>query len=195
MERGSVNKMMKRSALFYLCQRDGASFIEYHGWMLPDFFHPPETEAEGARAGVGIVDISYRAKFEGRARPERNGWLLGANHYLTIGDPPLEAPFGATDVSSVYANLLLAGPHSQNLLAKLTSLRLSGDALPNGECAEANIAHAHAIVLREDLPQTRAYHVLISREYAESVWESMLHAGHEYHLHPFGLKALELLRA
>jgi glycine cleavage system aminomethyltransferase T len=186
---------MKRSALFHLQQRDGASFIEHHGWTIPAFFQPPETEAEGARVGVGVADISYRAKFEGRTRPERNGWFLGANHYLTVGDPPLDPPFGATDVSSVYANLLLAGPRGKDLLAKLTSLRLSGDALPSGACAQASVAHAHAIVLREDLTQTPAYHILISREYAESVWESILHAGHEYHLQPFGLKALELLRA
>lgn len=146
------------------------------------------------RSGVGIADISYRAKFEGRIRPERNGWLLAANHYLTIGDPPLDRPSGAADVSSVYANLLLAGPRVKELLAKLTSLRLFGDALPSGSCAQASVAHAHAIVLREDLPQIPAYHLLIGREYAESVWESILHAGHEYHLRPFGLRALQLLR-
>ena len=195
MERGSANNIMKRSALFHLQQSYGASFIEHYGWTLPAFFKSPEGEAEGARSGVGIADTSYRAKFEGRTRPERNGWLLGANHYLTIGEPPLDPPSGATDVSSIYANLLIAGPRSKDLFAKLTSLRLSDDALPSGACAQASVAHAHAIVLREDLPQTPAYHVLVSREYAESVWESILHAGHEYHLHPFGLKALELLKA
>jgi glycine cleavage system aminomethyltransferase T len=183
---------MKRSALFHLCRRDGASFMEHHGWTLPAFFQSPEAEAQGALARVGIADISYRAKFEGRTRPERYGWLLGANHYLTIGEPPLDPPSGATDVSSVYANLLLAGPRGEEVLAKLTSLRLSG--LPNGACAQASVAHAHAMVLREDLPQTPAYHILISREYAESVWESILHAGHEYHLQPFGLQALGRLR-
>jgi glycine cleavage system aminomethyltransferase T len=195
MEQGSANKIMKRSALFHSCRLSGASFIEHHGWTLPAFFQAPEAEAGAARAGVGIADISYRVKFEGRTRPERNGWLLGARHYLTIGDPPLDSPPGATDVSSVYANLLLAGPRSQDVLSKLTSLRLAVDAFPSGTCAQANVAHAHAIVLREDLPDLTAYHLLISREFAESVWESILHAGHEYHLRPFGLQALELLKA
>ncbi len=128
--------------------------------------------------------------------PKRNGWLLGAHHYLTIGDPPLDPPSGATDVTSVYTNLLLAGPRSRDVLSKLTSLRLSDDALPTGGgCAQASVAHAHGTILREDFPQLPAYHLLISREYAESVWESILHAGHECHMRPFGLKALELLRA
>lgn len=185
---------MKRSALFHLCQRDSASFIEHHGWTLPAFYQAPETEAKETRAGVGLADISYRAKFEGRIAPVRQGWRLAANHYLTIGDPPLDPPAGATDVSSVYANLLLVGPRSRDVLSKLTSLRITDEALASGSCAQASVAHAHATVLREDFGQLPAYHVLVSREYAESVWESILHAGHEYHLRPFGLKALELLR-
>ena len=38
-----------------------------------------------------------------------------------------------------------------------------------------------------------AYHLLVSREYGESVWDAILHAGHEFHIAPFGLKALEFL--
>lgn len=184
---------MRKSALFYLHRRSGANFEEHHGWTLPASFQPAEAEAASVRAAVGLADISYRAKFDGKTAPERNGWRLGADHYLTIGDPPLGQPVGTTDVSSVYANLLLAGPHGGDVLAKLTSLRLS--AVPNMTCAQASLAHVHAILLHEDLRDAPAYHILISREYAESVWESILHAGHEYHLLPFGLKALELLKA
>ena len=186
---------MKRSALFHLHQRSGAVLGEYHGWAMAASFETPEAEAAAVRASAGLADVSYRAKFDGKNAPERNGWMLGARHYLTAGDPPLEAPPGATEVTSVYANLLLAGPKSRAVLGKLTSLRVSDDRLPNGACAQTSLAHVHAILLREDLPQTAAYHVLISREYAESVWEAMLHAGQEYHLRPFGWKALELLKA
>jgi glycine cleavage system aminomethyltransferase T len=52
----------------------------------------------------------------------------------------------------------------------------------------------HAIVLREDIRSIPGFHILISREYAESVWEAIVHAGHEFHLQPFGLEALTLLR-
>ena len=31
------------------------------------------------------------------------------------------------------------------------------------------------------------------RELAESVWEAILHAGHEFQIVPFGLRALELM--
>jgi len=97
------------------------------------------------------------------------------------------------DVTNIYADVLLAGRYSKDVLAKLTSVDLSDKALPNLSCIQANVAHTHAIVLREDLPHLAAYHVLISREYSEGVWGSIIHAGHEYDLCPFGLKALELL--
>jgi len=29
----------------------------------------------------------------------------------------------------------------------------------------------------------------VSREYGEAVWESIVHAGHEFHLCPFGFEA------
>jgi glycine cleavage system aminomethyltransferase T len=33
----------------------------------------------------------------------------------------------------------------------------------------------------------------VSREYGESVWEAILHAGHEFELAPVGVKTLEFL--
>ena len=56
------------------------------------------------------------------------------------------------------------------------------------------MAHVHAVVLRKDLKGILAYHLLVSREYGESVWESVLHAGHEFHILPFGLQAQRLLQ-
>ena len=56
------------------------------------------------------------------------------------------------------------------------------------------MAHVHAMVLRKDLKGIPAYHLLVGREYGESVWESVLHAGHEFHITPFGLEAQRLLQ-
>jgi glycine cleavage system aminomethyltransferase T len=186
---------MKRSALFYLQRRSKPSFMEHHGWEIPAWFQPPQLEAAAVRNGVGLTDVSYHAKFLSKTRPESGSWRLGSQHFLTVGDAPLDPPISATDVTNVYADVLLAGRRSREVLAKLTSVDLSDKALPNLSCAQANVAHTHAIVLREDLPDLRAYQILINREYSESVWESITHAGHEYDLCPFGLRALELLRA
>lgn len=185
---------MKRSALFYAHQRRGASFIEHKGWELPAFFLPPEQEAAQVRASVGLVDQSHLLKLELKKQPSRMSWRLGANHYLLLGDSPLDAPSDAIDVSSVYTGLRLAGPRSRDVLHKVTSLNVADVALPNLQCAQTSVAHAHGIVMREDVGSILAFHLLVSREYGESVWESILHAGREFHLCPFGLAAFRSLQ-
>jgi glycine cleavage system aminomethyltransferase T len=185
---------MKRSALFYLHRHQGASFTEFCGWELPAFFSDPEQEAAAARTTVGLADQSYLSKFDLQKEPQQNGWCLGANHYWMIGEPPLDPPSGAIDVSSVYTSLRLAGPRSREVLNKVTSLNASNDVLPNLCGAQASVAHAHAVVLREDMGAILAFHLLVSREYGESVWESIVEAGHEFHLCPFGLTALRSLQ-
>jgi glycine cleavage system aminomethyltransferase T len=185
---------MKRSALFYLHQRGGAKFGECHGWEMPFSFASPEAEESQVREHVGLTDLSYRTKFDMKTKPAQPFWNLGKNHYLVLGEPPLDPPSEATDVTSVYANLFLAGPRSKAVLSKLTSLNVSEAELPDLSCAQANLAHVHAIFLREDFRSIPGFHLLVSREYGESVWEAIVHAGHEFHLQPFGLGALRLLR-
>jgi heterotetrameric sarcosine oxidase gamma subunit len=184
---------MKRSALFHLHQASGARFAEHLGWLMPDCFSTPEEEADGARARVGLADVSYRAKFLTTEQPASHWWRLAPRRFLIIGTPPLAAPADATEVTSVYANLVLAGPRGRQVLAKLTSLNLSEQSLPNLSCAQTSLAHAHCIILREDLPSLATYHILVGRDVAESLWEAVLHAGREFQLRPCGQRALQAL--
>jgi glycine cleavage system aminomethyltransferase T len=94
-------------------------------------------------------------------------------------------------VTSVYAQFLLAGPRSRDVLRKLTSLNVT--TLGNRSCGQASLAHVQGTLLRDDIGDIPAFHILVSREYGESVWDAILHAGHEFHIAPFGLKALEFL--
>jgi len=184
--------IMKRSALFYLHRRAGARFIEHQGWELPASFLPPEQEAVQIRESAGLADLSHLLKFDLKKQQE-NGWRLGANHYLLLGESPLDPPSGAIDVSSVYTSFRLVGPRSRDVLNKLTSLNVSDAKLPNLSCAQASLAHVHAMILREDIGSIPAFHLLANRDYGESVWESIVHAGHEFHLCPFGLQTLQQL--
>ena len=186
---------MKRSALFHLHRRSGASFIEHHGWELPAFFLNPDEETAQVRESAGLVDLSYCSKFDLQKAPENSGWWLGANHYWMIAEPPLDPPPGAIDITSVYTSLCLAGPRSRDVLNKVTSLNVSDVALPNLRGAQTSLAHTYTVVLREDIGSISAFHLLVSREYGESVWETIVHAGHEFHLCPFGLTALKSLLA
>jgi glycine cleavage system aminomethyltransferase T len=127
-------------------------------------------------------------------KASRDSWELSPRHYLTIGEPPLAAPPGAINVTSVFTNLLLIGAASRRVLGLLTSLDVGEGAFPDLACTETNIAHVHAALLREDVNGLLAYHMLIPREYSESAWASILHAGREVGMCPAGLAAFDLLR-
>ena len=211
---------IKQTAIFHTHFESGATLVDHHGWQIPSSFSAPGDEAASARASVGIADVSWMSKFELQGHglkeppvlePVAHVWLLGRLRYLVTCLPSSNstvqerirqaaaawapaAPVYLTDVTSVYTHLLLAGPRSREVLSKLTSLNLSERGLGNLTCAQANLAHVHALVLRKDMKGLPAYHVLVSREYGESAWESVLHAGHEFGITPFGLQAEQLLQ-
>ena len=93
-----------------------------------------------------------------------------------------------------FARWCYSGDTSEITPISTTSLKLSDDALPDLSCGQSSLAHVRAIVLRKDASGMPAYHLLVSREYGESVWESILHAGTEFNLTPFGLQAQQLLK-
>src|SRR5262245_13006465 len=106
---------MKHSALFHAHRRAGARFIEHFGWELPASFISPDHEVDQISKTVGVADLSYYLKFDLRKRPPQQCWQLGAKHYLIFGEPPLDPPLGAIDVTSVFTSLRLVGPRSRDL--------------------------------------------------------------------------------
>ncbi len=208
----------RQTPLFHAHEQIGASFVDHHGWRVPAYFTWAQKEAEQLAASAGLGDLSWMIKLDLKvyalktplAVTDAKGWCLGPQHYLVTCDPAARAvvldqlralsappdlalppPVSVTDVTSVYAQFLLAGPRSADVLRKLTSLNVT--VLANLACGQANVAHVPAIVLRDDMARLPAFHVLVSREYGESVWDVILHAGHEFHITPCGLKGLELL--
>ncbi|MGH9326139.1 MAG: hypothetical protein ACRD2B_05555 [Terriglobia bacterium] len=218
------DSFIKQTALFNRFQASGASWIEHYGWQIPASFGSVEAESAGVRRAAGLTDLSWMIKLDlkgyGLKSPPAFGqgmlpWALAPQHFLLTLEPSarevaweavralqtagsdlsLPPPIYMTDVTSVYAHFLLAGPCSRDILHKLTSLNLSERSLPDLSCGESSLAHVRAMILRNDLKGINAYHLLVSREYGESVWESVLHAGQEFQLAPFGLEAQQLLSA
>lgn len=214
--------LIKQTALFNRHRQNGASWIDHHGWQVPAYFSGAEAEAACVRRSAGLADLSWMLKFDLKGYGVKSLstlgkdaflWVLAPFHGLVTGEPSaretvmeslqasrvggsdlsLPPSVYLTDVTSVFAQFLLAGPCCRYILSKLTSLNLSESSLPNLSCGQSSLAHVHAIILRKDLEGIPAYHVLVSREYGESVWESVLHAGNEFNLSPFGLQAQQLL--
>ena len=119
---------------------------------------------------------------------------------LSLGERPGEgsnmAPSSlyVTDVTSVYAALVLAGPRGHAVLQRLTALDVSDTALPDLACTRTSLAHVHATILRQDFGPVPAYWLLIGWEYGAYVWDAVLHAGESFGIAPIGLEALHHLR-
>lgn len=186
------------------------------GWLLAEQFTSAEEETRRVLQGVGLVDMSWLAKFDvksgahnfalprsvtiKRVRLARGHWLVlcPPSDVSSVTEQLVEprqtnACYHVTDVTSVYAVLCLAGPRSPEVLSRLTSLNSSDPAFPNDACAQTSLAHVHAIVIRSDLARAPAYLVVTGREYAEYVWDSILHSAKGFGIVPFGLAGLRLL--
>jgi glycine cleavage system aminomethyltransferase T len=185
--------------------RSGAAWTDHYGWQVPASFTAAETEAASVRESVGLADLSWILKFDLKGYaplhclvtcepPARNAILERLEALQAAGsDGSGIPPIYLTEVTSVFAQFLLAGPRSRQVLSKLTSVDVAARALPDRSCRQTSLAHAGAMILRKDFDGVPAFHVLVSREYGESVWDAMVHAGHEFHLSPIGLRAQQLL--
>ena len=205
--------MLRHSPLLPVHRHMGATIGDFHGWAAPLRFDSPELEAARVRRSCGLSDHSWMVKLDLKALafpdlPDSDNrcawWPLGPGHVLATCEPPERAstqekinsllgPVYCTDVTSVYADLLLAGPATRKVLSKLTALDVSAEALADLACGQTSVAHVHAIVLRQDMNATPAFHVLVGRDVAESVWEAVLSAGREFDIAAFGLEARALI--
>ncbi len=214
------HEVVKRSPLWETFRKMGAAIRVDRGWEGVAHFTSPQEEAATVRRAVGLADWSSIPKFDLQGRDlnsspglgeEAQSWRLRAGRYLVTCRPPdrdlvqgelnrYVAAAGAssdpaylTDVTSGYAALLLAGPRSPEVLRKLVDLDVCGDAFPNLACAQTGVHHTYSILMRRDIQSLRAYLILVNREYGEWLWETVLDAGAECGIRPFGSAAHELL--
>ena len=100
-----------------------------------------------------------------------------------------------TNLTSALTAVQLVGPHSRDLLGKLTALDLSPPQFGDLACTQGSVANVHAIVIRADVGGMLAYEVYCGREFGEYLWDALRDAGQEFGAVPFGVAAQRLLRA
>ncbi|MGI8826650.1 MAG: glycine cleavage system aminomethyltransferase GcvT [Chloroflexota bacterium] len=99
-----------------------------------------------------------------------------------------------TNVTSGYAAVNLAGPRARDVLSKLTDLDISAKALPYLRAARGVVAGIPAIILRIGFVGELGYEMHVPAEYAEYFWDTLMEAGREYGIAPFGVEAQRTLR-
>ncbi len=133
-------------------------------------------------------------------------WGLAADEALVLVPPgaglteetivAASAGTGAyvTNVSSTFAVLRLAGPHSGRVFEELCPVDLRPHVFADHAVMRGGLASVHVSIGRRDLGGLPAYTVVVVRDLAEYLWDALLHTGQAHGLTPSGARAFELLR-
>lgn len=87
----------------------------------------------------------------------------------------------------------LTGASAVDCLAKLCGVDMRGAAFPVDSVAHTSLARLSAVIVRVDLGDTPAFHLLGDSASAEYAWASLLDAMQEFRGKPVGLRALHAL--
>lgn len=98
------------------------------------------------------------------------------------------------DVTSGMATLLVTGPRSRELLARVSPADLSSEAFPWGTAREIEAADAYALALRMSFAGELGWELHVPTEFAVDVYDAVLEAGAELGLRHAGYHALDSLR-
>ncbi|MBI4240342.1 MAG: FAD-dependent oxidoreductase, partial [Candidatus Rokubacteria bacterium] len=177
--------------------KDAAQFLD---WIHPNRF-----------SDLKVGRVRYRVMLDDAGIILDDGTVarLGEEHFfLTTGSGSLELVaewldwwlaasercVHVTDVTGAFAAVNLAGPRSREVLARLTDLDLSPEALPYLAAVQGKVAGIPVLILRIGFVGELGYEMHFPAEYGEYLWETLLEAGREFGIAPFGVEAQRVLR-
>jgi sarcosine oxidase subunit alpha len=100
-----------------------------------------------------------------------------------------------TPVTTGYASINVAGPHSRELMARLTDVDLSAEAFPYMHVRTGRVAGVDDCVLwRIGFTGELSYELHVPAGYGPHVWEALLEHGADLGVAPFGVEAQRILR-
>jgi sarcosine oxidase subunit alpha len=96
-------------------------------------------------------------------------------------------------VTEDWAQVALAGPHSREVLARITDLDVSNEALPFMAARACTLAGVPARVFRISFSGELAYELAVPADYGPHLWQSLLAAGGSFEITPYGTEAMNIL--
>jgi sarcosine oxidase subunit alpha len=113
-------------------------------------------------------------------------WWLGAGWDLDVH---------VIDAVELRAAMNLAGPHAREVLNRVArEVDLSPGAFPYMAARRGHVAEVDAILLRIGFTGELGYEIHVPSGYALHVWETLMAAGREFGIQPFGVEAQRVLR-
>ncbi len=209
----------RRSPLHQWHAAHGARFTDLDGWQVAAAYTDPERETASASASVALADVTAFAKvglfgrgvagfcaegFRDTAATRPGGvatfgpgqdlacrltedqlLMLGSGVRLDVASPCL-----TRDVTCAYAGFWLLGPHTPELLRRLTALDVTPAAFPAGSCAQTSLAGVHALLVHPPTISPSTMRICVAWDLGEYVWERLADAGRDRGLTPLGHDAL-----
>ena len=99
-----------------------------------------------------------------------------------------------TNITSNYAAVNVAGPKARETLLKLTDIDLDPAAFGYMRSAQGLVAGVPAIMLRIGFVGETGWEVHVPSEFGGYLWDTIMDAGREFGIAPFGLEAQRILR-
>jgi glycine cleavage system aminomethyltransferase T len=185
-----VKAPIRRSPAARLSSRRGAVFVEEAGWEIPASYGDDAAERAAIRDGVGIADITARAKVDVRGDLPEEIFVpadaivarISREWAVVLGEPnaeadllrPVERLAGprtmVTDVTHLFSGFALVGPRVPDVIERATSWDAA--ALGRGEATGAPIADVRALMVRRDMAAV-VLEVYVATELARYVWEAL----------------------
>jgi sarcosine oxidase subunit alpha len=110
-------------------------------------------------------------------------WLAGSGRDVHI-----------TNVTGGLAAVNLAGPKARDVLAKLTDCDLRSKAFPYMSCRQTAVAGVEALLMRIGFVGETGWEIHFPAESGAQLWRTLLAAGIQFDIRPFGVEAQRLLR-
>ena len=99
-----------------------------------------------------------------------------------------------TNITSGYGVINVAGPRARETLAKLTDVDLSPKAFRYMRAREGSVAGVPILMLRIGFVGETGWELHFPAEYGEHMWDSLMDAGSEFGISPFGTETQRVLR-
>ncbi|HYL03499.1 MAG TPA: sarcosine oxidase subunit alpha family protein [Steroidobacteraceae bacterium] len=100
-----------------------------------------------------------------------------------------------TSTTEQWAVIAVQGPHARQLLAGLTDLDLSAQALPHMSVAEGRFVGVPARLFRVSFTGELGFEINVPADYGRAVWEAVWEAGRAHGLTAYGTETMHVLRA
>lgn len=99
-----------------------------------------------------------------------------------------------TDVAEQWAQIVVAGPRSRNLLTRIVDIDISNEGFPHLSLRQTSLGNIPARIYRVSFTGDLAYEIAVPASRGGEVWEKLMAAGADLNIAPYGLVASNILR-